>query len=259
MSPARRRPGDGGDALAPAAADLLARGDIEVKGRIPWSSNATFLVEVTSTTGHDGAGRQQVASRSELAIYKPERGERPLWDFDRALWRREVAAYQLSQYLGWDLVPVTVACLDGPLGRGSLQLYVEASPDEHYFTLLEKPLYHDQLRRVALFDVLTNNADRKSGHCLLGAGEHIWGIDHGLTFHPEPKLRTVIWDFAGQKVDARLLEDIAPLAEGTLPPALERLLSAKEASALCERAAALVRRRKFPRPLGDFPYPWPLV
>jgi uncharacterized repeat protein (TIGR03843 family) len=243
--------GRGGGAGRPGPAELLATGEVELKGRIPWSSNATFLVEVTGAGGGPSAGA--------LAIYKPARGERPLWDFGRGLWRREVASYQLARHLGWDMVPVTVARPDAPLGPGSVQLFVAASPEEHYFTLVEQEKYRDQLQRMAVFDVVANNADRKSGHCLVDGDDHIWGIDHGLTFHAEPKLRTVIWDFAGQKVDDGLLGALEALVTGGVPEDLGRLLDDDEVEATVARAGALLRRRKFPRPLGDFPYPWPLI
>lgn len=236
------------DRLGPeAATELLAHGDIALKGRIPWSSNATFLVELTGTTAR------------ALAIYKPALGERPLWDFARGLWRREVASYELARHLGWDLVPVTVARSDGPLGEGSLQLFVQAVPDEHYFTLVEKPPLHAQLRRVAVFDVVANNADRKSGHCLLTEEGHVWAIDNGLTFHTEAKLRTVIWEFAGEKVADELLAALGPLSEGQVPARLGELLGDDELRAMARRATALVRRGRFPKPTGEFPYPWPLI
>ncbi len=134
------------------------------------------------------------------AVYKPLRGERPLWDFPDGLYRREVAAYELSAALGWSLVPETVARDDGPYGAGSYQRFVDADFTEHYFTLLEQPDHHDLLRRIAVFDLVANNADRKSGHCLLGDDGNIWGIDHGLCFAVPPKLRTVMWDFAGEPI-----------------------------------------------------------
>jgi uncharacterized repeat protein (TIGR03843 family) len=269
VSAAGRRLRRGGRADDASTAELLATGEVELKGRIPWSSNATFLVEVSrpdaegpDAEGPDAEGPDAEGPEAEgsvLAIYKPARGERPLWDFDRGLWRREVAAYQLARHLGWGLVPLTVARHDGPLGPGSLQLFVDACADEHYFTLLENPARHDQLRRIAAFDLVINNADRKSGHCLLGPDGRIWGIDHGLAFHAEPKLRTVIWDFAGQRVDDSLLADVDGVAGGDVPEEVGRLLSDDEVAAMVSRATSLVRRRKFPRPVGDFPYPWPLI
>ncbi len=227
---------------------VLERGTVELRGRLPWSSNATFLTELV------GAGPAPV-----LAIYKPESGERPLWDFPAGLWKREVAAYLVSEALGWALVPPTVARAQAPLGPGSVQLWVEADYEQHYFTLLEDGAHHPALRRVAVFDVLINNADRKGGHLLLDGGGHVWAIDHGVCFHAEPKLRTVVWDFAGEKVDAALLDDLGPISTGELPSGLDRLLEADELAALVTRARRLRRRGRYPAPSTDFPYPWPLV
>ena len=162
---------------------------MEVKGRLPWSSNGTFLVEV----GID----EDVVS----GVYKPGAGERALWDYPSGLFRRERAVYVVSEALGWGLVPETVL-REGPLGPGSLQRFVAADFQEHYFTLLERPEHHDTLRAICLFDLLINNGDRKSGHCLLGTDGRVWAIDHGLCLHDEPKLRTVIWDFVGQPLPA---------------------------------------------------------
>ena len=229
----------------------MANGDIEVRGRIPWSSNATFLVAVTAVGAPVDAGPM-------LAIYKPAKGERPLWDFPRGLWRREVAAYELAAHLGWDMVPPTVA-RDGPAGPGSLQYCVDALFDEHYFTLLGSPDHHRALRRIAVFDLVVNNADRKAGHCLVAEDGHIWAIDHGLSFHAEPKLRTVIWDFAGDRTDPDLLGTLAPLSRGDVPGAVADLLDEEEIAALVARAERLRGRGKFPKPTTEFPYPWPLI
>ena len=227
---------------------LLATGQIEIQGRMPWSSNGTYLVTVT-----DG-------SRDLAAIYKPGRAERPLWDFPDGLYRREIAAYELSEALGWGFVPPTVEVDDAaPLGAGSLQAFVDADFEQHYFTLLEDERHHDALRRMAVFDVLANNADRKGGHCLIDAEDRIWGIDHGLCFHVQPKLRTVIWDFAGDAVPDRDLAPVARLAEGEIPDALARRLHAEETRALQARARYLVEVGRLPEPRSDRPYPWPLV
>lgn len=213
---------------------------------MPWSSNGTFLVTV-SLDGEEHA-----------AIYKPHRGERPLWDFPEGLFLREVAAYELSVALGWDVVPETVLRDDAPLGLGSLQWFVDADFEQHYFTLVEDSRWHDDLRRMAVFDLIANNADRKSGHCLV-AGEHLWGIDHGLCFHVEPKLRTVIWDFGGQPIPAELRADAARVAAHP-PAALHQLLNDAEVEVLAARAAAVSRLSSFPDPGTDRrPYPWPLV
>jgi uncharacterized repeat protein (TIGR03843 family) len=214
---------------------------------MPWSSNSTFL----ATVCQEGSILQ--------AIYKPHRGERPLWDFPDGLYRREVAAYVLSEALGWAVVPETVLRDDAPFGTGSLQRFVEADFEQHYFTLLEEhPETHDALRTMCAFDLVANNADRKGGHCLLAGDGHVWGIDHGLCFHIEPKVRTVIWDFAGERVPDHLLADLDRLA-GDLPAELEPLLSPDELAAVGRRAAAVVRVGRFPQPGSNRPYPWPLV
>ena len=227
------------------ALTLLERGEIELKGRMPWSSNATFLVSLC------------LEGVSGDAIYKPGRGERPLWDFPGGLYRREVAAYRLSEALGWRLVPETVLRADGPLGEGSLQRFVDADFSEHYFTLLDREALHPQLRRMALFDLLANNADRKGGHCLLTEDGSVWGIDHGVCFHDEPKLRTVIWDFAGEPIDASLTADVARLL--TDPPLLDDLLHPREVEAFHRRVRLVAGLSRFPDPGSDRPYPWPLV
>jgi uncharacterized repeat protein (TIGR03843 family) len=220
---------------------------VELDGRLPWSSNATFLVSLCL---EGMAGR---------AVYKPYRGERELWDFPGGLFTREVAAYVLSEALGWGLVPETIVRDDGPFGAGSYQRFVEADFEQHYFTLLDQPEHHDALRRVAVFDLLANNADRKSGHCLVDAGGRIWAIDHGLCFHVEPKLRTVIWEFAGEPIPGALLADVERLAAAA-PAELEGLLGAMELDALSARAATVVRVGRFPDPSPSRrPYPWPMV
>jgi uncharacterized repeat protein (TIGR03843 family) len=216
-----------------------------VKGRLPWSSNATFLVELAldGTVGH--------------AVYKPRRGERPLWDFPPALYRREIAAYLLSEALGWGLVPLTIE-REGPHGDGSLQRFVAADFEQHYFTIREDASRHDRLRTICLFDLLANNADRKSGHCLLGE-DSVWAIDNGLTFHVDPKLRTVIWDFAGEPIPATLLADVRRLLATGLPAALAALLMREERQALLDRGAQLVAGGVFPVDHSGMRYPWPLV
>ena len=220
---------------------------MELEGRLPWSSNATFVVVLC----FDG-----VSSR---AVYKPGRGERELWDFPGGLYRREVAAYVLSEALGWGLVPETIVRADGPFGPGSYQRFVEADFSQHYFTLVEEERHHRTLKTIAAFDLLANNTDRKSGHCIIDGDGRIWGIDHGLCFHEDPKLRTVIWDFAGEPIDGHLLADVERLAT-SLPPALNDLLDGSERAALARRAAALVRSGRFPDPDPSHrPYPWPLV
>ncbi|MGI8807211.1 MAG: SCO1664 family protein [Acidimicrobiales bacterium] len=231
--------------------ELLRRGQIEVKGRMPWSSNGTFLVHLC-LPDPEGDGLEGAA------IYKPHRGERPLWDYPSGLYRREVAVYVVSEALGWGLVPETVLRDDGPFGPGSLQRFVPAHFQEHYFTMLERPELHDCLRTIGLFDLLVNNGDRKSGHCLRGEDGRIWAIDHGLCLHEEPKLRTVIWDFAGLPVPPERLDDVARLAAAP-PPELGQLLEPDEIVALQARAAAVLRRPVFPVISSGRAYPWPLV
>jgi uncharacterized repeat protein (TIGR03843 family) len=238
VRPAERSP-------RPRTLSLLAEGEITVKGRLPWSSNGTFLVELCLDEETGGA------------VYKPLAGERPLWDYPPGLYRREIAAYELSEALGWGLVPETMERV-GPFGVGSVQRFVEADFDEHYFTLLERPEHHDALKAICTFDLLVNNGDRKAGHCLLSDGGRIWGIDHGLCLHAHPKLRTVIWDFEGQPIPADQMEDVARLALEP-PPRLAELIAAVEVEALAARAAALVRNPVFPAARSARAFPWPLV
>lgn len=227
-------------------ATVLERGELEVLGRMPWSSNATYLAEV------------RCGDASVRVVYKPRRGERPLWDFPSGLDHREVAAFELSRALGWDLVPLTIL-RDGPLGPGSVQVFVDADFEQHYFTLLEDESHHDALRAMCAFDLIGNNTDRKSGHVLLALDGRIIGIDHGLMFHHEFKLRTVIWDFAGEPVPSRLLAAAGELAESELPPRLAELLDPFERDAVRTRARALVRAGHFPVDETGRRYPWPLV
>ena len=229
-----------------SALDLLDRGEITVKGRMPDSSNATFLVSLAL----DGA--------TTHAIYKPGRGERPLWDFPPELYRREIAAYRLSEALGWGLVPLTIP-REGPFGAGSLQHFVDADFEQHYFTLLEREEQHERLKVICLFDLAANNADRKSGHCLLGPDGAVYAIDNGLCFHVESKLRTVIWDFAGQPIPEARLEDLARFSGARLPDDLAELIAAPEQKALHARIKRLVAERRFPRDRSGHRYPWPLV
>jgi hypothetical protein len=231
---------------------LLAQGEIEVEGLIPWSSNATLLVTV------------QEAGLSMRAVYKPQQGERPLWDFEYgSLGKREVAAYVVSDAVGWDLIPPTVLRV-GPYGPGSVQLFIQAQEDAHYFTIRHEACYEPDLMRLTAFDVLTNNADRKSGHCLLDQRGGLWAIDNALTFHTEPKLRTVIWDFAERPLPDDVLDGLetlkTALLRGTsLNRALAGLLSEQEVAALRDRLQRLVQGRRFPPPGPGRPVPWPPV
>jgi uncharacterized repeat protein (TIGR03843 family) len=231
---------------------LLSEGEIEVEGLIPWSSNATLLVTV------------QDDEFSTLAVYKPQRGERPLWDFSYGtLGMREVAAFLIDDTLSWGLVPPTVL-RQGPHGLGSVQLFIEARENTHFFTIQENETYAADLKRLAAFDVVVNNADRKSGHCLVDESGHLWAIDNALTFHAEPKLRTVIWDFADQPLPADVLAGLIALhdelSKGTsLRQAMDRLLSKREIAALRHRLQRLIQAGCFPEPGPGRPVPWPLI
>ncbi len=228
----------------------LAGADLEVRGRMPWSSNVTLLVDLVDPADGDATvGR---------AVYKPHRGEQPLWDFPDGLYRREVAAYRLAKALGWDVVPPTVE-RDGPHGPGSLQWFVDADFDQHYFTLLDDEATHHQLRRLCAFDFVANSTDRKSGHVLVDPSGHLWGIDNGLCLHAEFKLRTVIWDFAGEPVPADLADDLARFVETPLPEDLCDLLDPFERDAVLTRTRALLAGGCFPTDPTGRRYPWPLV
>jgi uncharacterized repeat protein (TIGR03843 family) len=233
----------------PRIPTALAAGELELLGLLPNSSNYTFLARAT-------AGNDQV-----LAVYKPRRGEMPLWDFPPGtLCRREVAAYVVSRELGWPNVPPTVL-REGPEGLGSTQLFVEFDPSQHYFTL--EGTHAAEFRRVALFDMVVNNADRKGGHCLLAADGTIWVVDHGVCFNEEPKLRTVIWEHVGEPIPAELLDDLRALRErlelGDLRAELDVLLSLDELTALEERIDHVLTAKVFPEPGPGRPYPWPPV
>ncbi len=231
---------------------LLSKGEIEVEGLIPWSSNATLLVTVRDD------------ELAILAVYKPQGGERPLWDFEYGtLGMREVAAYLVCEALGWRLIPPTVL-RQGPHGLGSVQFFINAREDAHFFTIQDDPAYDGDLRRLAAFDVIANNADRKSGHCLVDEEGWLWAIDNALTFHAQPKLRTVIWNFAGQPLPADLMADLRALRdilnrESQLRQALAHLLSGSELAALRRRLHLLIRSRHFPDPGPGRAVPWPLV
>jgi uncharacterized repeat protein (TIGR03843 family) len=231
---------------------LLSVGEIEVEGMIPWSSNATLLVTVRDD------------EFSTLAVYKPQRGERPLWDFPTgSLGKREVAAYLVCEALGWDFVPPTVL-RQGPYGLGSVQFFVHTQEDAHFFTIQNEPDFADDLMRLAVYDIVANNADRKSGHCLVGHDGHLWAIDNALTFHAEYKLRTVIWDFADQPLPADIVASLQDLQlalgdTSALLEALGLLLSDDEISALSRRVQALIQAGHLPKPGPGRVVPWPLV
>ena len=228
--------------------NAFANGSIELKGQFTLGSNYTFLVTVT----HEG---QEIS-----AVYKPQKGEQPLWDFpENTLAGREVAAYHVSQALGWELVPYTIFREDGPYGPGSLQQYIEYNPNYHYFNFKSED--KQKLRPVVLFDYLTNNADRKGSHVFFEKGtRQLRAIDHGLCFNVDDKLRTVIWDFAGEPISPVHLSALMGMT--TLPTALvaelRRYLNADEVAALVRRTKILVAAGTFPEPPPGrrvFPYP----
>jgi uncharacterized repeat protein (TIGR03843 family) len=250
------------------SADLLT-GEITLHGRVLPASNATFVGDI---------GGVQV-------VYKPIRGERPLWDFpDGTLAGREVASYAVSVALGWDVVPFTFL-RDGPHGPGMVQLWREPDDDRaavdlvragavpdgwlHVFDGVDEhdrgvSLVHEDsvpLRRMAVFDVLVNNADRKGGHVLAMAGGHRYGVDHGVTFHVEPKLRTVLWGWMGEALtseEVAAVEEVRDAATGELGERLGELVTAQEVTALVRRCERLLRRGTLPEPGGAWPViPWP--
>ena len=232
----------------------LQQGSAQLQGQFVRGSNYTFLGEVSR------------GDESAPVVYKPIRGERPLFDFPRnTLAKREVAAFVVSRALGWDLVPPTVL-RTGPHGRGSVQIFVNVDQDAHFFTFRDDPAFSHVLRSLALFDLIANNADRKGGHCLRAGDACIIAIDHGLCFHVHDKLRTVIWDSAGEPIPAdlaaelkRLEEDLADGA-GETCRVLAGLLDAGEIAALRRRVAGALASGTFPAPPEDRrPYPWPLV
>lgn len=249
------------DPAPPATASeavALAEGDLRPVGFLDNASNHTLLAQVGAAT--DG----------RFAVYKPRAGERPLWDFPTGtLCQREAAAFEVSQALGWHLVPPTVLRTDGPAGPGSLQAFVPHDPQRHYFTLVQAGERLEPLARMAVFDLLVNNADRKASHVLVpdeedAAPQGILGCDHGLCFHVEPKLRTVIWDLGAHPVPAAWREDVAALAATLREPGdeltvrLGQLLSAAELEALAGRAEAVATLEALPAlDPEERPYPWP--
>ncbi len=244
---------------------VLQSGTMEIEGLLPWSSNYAFLVRICE------------AADDLRAVYKPSRGERPLWDFPTGtLSSREYAAFLISDALDWHLVPPTVI-RDGEHGSGTVQLFIEHDPDQHYFSLEGQPIFRHALQKMVLLDAVINNADRKGGHVIIeenreledaagaGAPDRLWGIDHGICFHEEYKLRTVIWEFAGMEISPILLSDLERLNErlfvqdGALRTQLQPLLSDREIAACEKRLQTLVRRRIFPNPGPGRHYPWPPV
>jgi hypothetical protein len=231
--------------------ELAQLPEFKLLGLLHGASNYTFLVRL-GPHGDDGL----------RAVYKPARGESPLWDFEAGtLYRREVAAYELSKVLGWPGIPPTVVRRKAPHGVGAVQLFIDA--DSRHF-LGEGNRRTDTWMRVALFDVITNNADRKSGHCLFDGDDRVWVIDHGLTFHVDQKLRTVIWDFAGRPLPSELCGDVERaligLDRGELGETLRGLISADEVKMLSRRLRGVLDERwRFPEPSSAWSIPWPPV
>lgn len=228
---------------------FMRRARIHESKLVPWGSNYTFAVVLVDPLEQ---------FENTLAIYKPRAGEAPLWDFpDGTLYQREYAAYLVSQALGWEFIPITVI-RDGPHGIGTVQAYIEPDHEEHYFKF--RGDYLDELRKVALFDLITNNADRKAGHTFLGADDRrVWGIDHGLTFNVQPKLRTVIWEFCGERIDDALLMKLLEVScDAELAARLRPLLDPLEIRAFQARAERLVDIGVFPElnPRRNVPYGW---
>jgi hypothetical protein len=230
---------------------IFQHGDLELKGQFMLGSNYTFLVDV------------RYQEKTYTAVYKPCKGEQPLWDFpENSLAQREVAAYLVSECLGFHFVPFTTLRDDGPYGAGSIQQYIEYDPDYHYFNFSDDD--KRLLKPVVLFDLLVNNADRKGGHVFFENGTHkLFAIDHGICFHEDDKLRTVLWDFAGQKIPDELLFRLSsflspPSSDLDLPRLLQPYLTPREISALCARAELILQRGLFPRqPRDRRAMPWP--
>ena len=235
--------------LAAVDLDLLAHGELRLIGLLPRASNYTFLGEVSGAGG------------PVPVVYKPREGEIPLCDFpEGTLCQREVAAYLVSERLGWPNIPPTIL-RDGPHGEGSVQLFVDHDPSEHYFTLRERRA--EDLRAVAAFDVVVGNGDRKAGHCLDGRDGKLWVVDHGICFHEQPSLRTVVWEFAGEPVPQSLLDGVERLADdlrgGPLTQSLAGLLTGEEILATAERARSLLASGTYPFPGPGRSEPWPPV
>lgn len=231
----------------------LQKGELELQGQFVHGSNYTFMGKISHQEEH------------WTVVYKPTRGEQPLWDFPAAtLARREVVAYLVSEALGWELVPPTVYRRKGPLGPGSVQVFIEHDPEYHYFNFRQE--HRDRLQPVVLFDLVINNADRKGGHIIIDGDDHLWLIDHGVCFHVEDKLRTVVWDFAGQPVPEPFQHSLYTLiqrledAQDNLRGLLENLLSPPEVNGISLRTHRLLESGCFPHPAPNRrPYPWPPV
>ncbi|MDP9100599.1 MAG: SCO1664 family protein [Actinomycetota bacterium] len=226
---------------------LLSAGELTVEGRLIDASNATLYCSVTHR------------ARTVACVYKPVRGERPLWDFpDGTLAGREVATYLVAASTGWDIVPLTVL-RDGPFGPGMCQLWVDVDETVDLAALARSD--HPDLRRMAVLDAVVNNADRKGGHLLPRPDGRVQGVDHGVCFSVEDKLRTLLWQWRGSPLDADALEVLSRMRaeiEGPLGEALREHLTAREVAATAARIDRLLATGVFPEPSADWPaIPWP--
>jgi len=243
LTPARELPVD--EAMA-----LLEHGELGVEGRLVVASNATLYCSVCL----DGV--------TAACVYKPVAGERPLWDFpDGTLAEREVAAYEVSAATGWLIVPPTVF-RSGPLGPGMVQLWIDTDDDVDIRRLI-RGTSSDQLRRIAVFDAVINNADRKGGHLLPTRAGHIYGVDHGVSFHAEPKLRTLLWQWSGRPLRANASDTLRQLQAGLAGDLGERLaglLTPREVRGTVRRIEQLLGSGRHPEPSGEWPaVPWPPI
>ena len=225
------------------AVALLQSGDLAIEGRLVDASNTTLYCTIDGTA----------------CVYKPIQGERPLWDFpDGTLAYREVAAYAVSVASGWDVVPPTVL-REGPFGPGMVQLWIDVDETVDLVDLVHSD--HPALRRMAALDAVLNNADRKGGHLLPVAGGHVYGVDHGVCFHEEPKLRTVLWGWRGMRFndeERAMLDMLKTELAGDLGASLRTLLASAEVDATCHRVERLLATSRFPQPNPDWPaVPWP--
>jgi uncharacterized repeat protein (TIGR03843 family) len=227
---------------------LLERGDLTLEGRIVAASNASFL------------GTVREGDAVATCVYKPVRGERPLEDFpDGTLWKRERAAFLVSEASGWGIVPPTAVRVDGPFGEGMAQLWIDVDESVDVWRIVHES--DARLRRIVLFDAAVNNADRKGGHLLPAPDGHLYGVDHGICFAAEPKLRTILWDWRGDPIapdELDVLRSLRVKLDGPLCEALQALISVAEMRALVARVDRLLRTKRFPEP---DPYrmavPWP--
>jgi hypothetical protein len=238
--------------------DELRTGELEVVGQLMDASNGSLLCRLVLAADDGG---QPAAAEAPLVIYKPRAGERPLWDFpDGTLSRREVAAYVVADSLGWSIVPPTV-WREGPVGSGMAQVWVDVDEGVDLVALVQSD--HQALRRIAVFDALINNADRKGGHLLPTTDGTIWGIDHGVSFAVDDKLRTVLWQWRGLPIPQPLVTDVENWLQemtsgcGALG-LLSELLAPEEIEVLLNRGRQLVIDGRHPQPSPDWPaIPWP--